>query len=539
MKKILNLILILFVSISLVACAKANANIIEKEENKNEGEYAGKTVILHSNDVHGAIEGYSYISALKADYEEKGATVILVDDGDFSNGNVYVSLSKGESAITLMEQVGYDVVTIGNHEFDFGFDNLVSNVSDRSFETICSNLYKGDELVFDDNVIIKVGKLKIGFFGLLTPETQTKVIPSAVAGLTFTEKEDMYEVAKQEIEELKKDADIIICLSHLGVDASSKGNSSYDVYNSVEGIDFIIDGHSHTVMESGDNGEPIQSTGTAFANVGVIVIDNTSKAIESNMLIATEGLEQNEEDLATAQNIIATVDEQYGIKFAETAVNLLGEKVDIRSGETNLGDLVADSMIWSATNENELEVDLDHVVAATNSGGIRASVEIGDISRSTVKTILPFGSTIALNYITGAELLEALEASTYSTPEPLGGFPQIGGMKISIDTTVEYDAGSEYPDSTYCAPNSIRRVTILEVNGQPFDENATYAVVTNNFCAAGGDTYYSFKRAYDEGKGFDTSIPMDEALVNYISYELGGKIDERYAQADGRIKIIE
>lgn len=539
MKRLIVLLLSLTMLFTLFACSgQGGIPVIEKTVNTAEGEYYGKTVILHSNDVHGAIDGYGYIAKMKKDIEAAGGTVILADAGDFSNGSTYVSISKGESAVTLMDAAGYDIVALGNHELDFGFDNVKTNLSKGTFKTVCSNVFKDGKPVFDADVIVKVGDLKIGFFALLTPETQTKVNPAQIQGIKFTEKEDLYKAASDEVEKLKPECDIIICLAHLGVDQESAGNRSTDVCTKVQGIDFIIDGHSHTVMESGENGEKIQSTGTEFLNVGMIVIDNASRKIESNHLISTDSMVHDETVLALANNIKATVDEQYSVKFATSAVDLDATKEYVRSQETNLGDLICDALVWSVTNSVELKVNADHVVAVTNGGGIRANITAGDVTRNDIKAVLPFGNTIALNYIKGTELLEALEASVNCTPEPIGGFPQIAGMKIQIDCTKEFDKGEEYPDSTYCAPKSIRRVSILEVNGKPFSPDDTYAVITNNFCAAGGDTYYAFKRAYDEGNGFDTSIVMDEGLVNFILYSLGGEIGKEYEHPQGRITVI-
>ena len=541
MKKLISVLLIAAMVLSFASCG--SKNIVELDVNSSGGKYAGKTVIVHSNDVHGAIEGYSYMAALKQSIESEGGTVILADDGDFSNGNIYVSISKGDSAVTLMNEAGYDVVALGNHEFDFGYDCLKENINHGTFKTICSNVYKDGKSIFDENVIFKVGKMKIGFFALLSPQTQTKVNPSLVEGITFTADEDLYDAAQLQIDALKaQKCDIIICLSHLGVDDESAGNRSLDVIENVEGIDFMIDGHSHTVMSytapDKENHEvPIQSTGAQFENIGIIVIDNATRQIESYELISTENLERDELVLAVAKNITETVDDEFGAVFAKTLVDLDGEKDNIRTSETNLGDLITDAIFWSATNESELKVDNEHVVAILNSGGIRASITKGDISRSDIKTVLPFGNTIAVEYVTGEELLEVLEAGTFTTPESIGAFPQISGMKIEIDTSKAYDAGEEYPDSTYCKPKTINRVTILEVNGQPFDKDATYAVVTNDFCAAGGDTYYAFYRAYSEGNGFDTSIPTDETLVNYINSALGGEIGSEYAESQGRIII--
>lgn len=156
-----------------------------------------------------------------------------------------------------------------------------------------------------------------------------------------------------------------------------------------------------------------------------------------------------------------------------------------------------------------------------------------------MNTVLPFGNTVAVVYVTGAELLEALEASTFALPDSLGGFPQIAGMNISIDATKKYDPQTTpYPSgsgkATYYGPASINRVTINSVNGKAFDPNKTYAVVTNNFCAAGGDTYYAFAAASSQ---FDTGLPLDEVLMDYITTELKGVVGEQYAQPQGRMTI--
>ena len=292
-------------------------------------------------------------------------------------------------------------------------------------------------------------------------------------------------------------------------------------------------------MTAGENGEPIQSTGTAFANIGVIVIDNETKTIEDNFLMSTAGLAKYGIVEATAQGIIDTVDAEYGTPFATTEVLLNGERdPGNRTQQTNLGTLITDAMVWSVVSAGGLEEYYDApVVGITNGGGIRATIQVGEVTKNDINTVLPFGNTVAVIYVTGAELLEALEASTYCTPEAVGGFPQTCGIEWTLDTTAEFDQGDVYmldgQESSYFAPASIKRVSIKAINGEPFDETAVYAVVTNNFCAAGGDTYNVFNRAYSEGFGFDTGIPMDEAVIDYITEVLGGTIGEQYAEPSG------
>ncbi len=533
MRKFLSVLLAMAMVLSLTVTSFA-----ADTDSEAKAEMAGKTVILHTNDVHGAIEGYAYITALKADYEAKGAEVILVDAGDYSQGEVYVSDTKGLDAVEMMNVTGYDVVTLGNHEFDYGYAQLKENMTKADFKILCANVYGEDGTpIFDANYTYTTKSgVKIGFFGMETPEAQTKANPALIKGLKFDT--DLKAVAEKQLEALKDD-DVVIALSHLGVDDSSKPYTSYDLYNAAKGIDFIIDGHSHSVMTKGKNGEPIQSTGTKFANIGVIVIDDASKKIESNSLYEIkEDTAKDAAVAAAAQKIIDRIDKEYGAVFAKSKVELNGAKAPNgnRDGETNNGDLITDAMLWKVMQNKEgLTVNEDHVVAITNGGGIRAAIKVGDVTKKDIKTVLPFGNTIEVIYVTGTELLEALEASTFCVPESIGGFPQVSGISYTISTGAVYDANAEtYPASTYYGPKSINRVTINSINGKEFKANDTYAVVTNNFCAEGGDTYYAFKAATAK---FDTGVPLDEAVMEYVTTELKGVIGEQYAAPQGRILL--
>ena len=511
----------------------------------------GKTVILHTNDVHGSIELYAKVAAMKGDYEAQGAQVILADAGDYSQGTVYVSVNKGKDAVTMMNAAGYDVATIGNHEFDYGYAQLKSNLDSAAFKVVCANVLQDGSPVFDAYTMINKGGVQVAFVGLETPEAQTKANPALIQGLTFLAGDEMYAAVQTQVDAARTaGADIVIVLTHLGVDSSSEPNTSYDLYKKVNGIDFIIDGHSHTVMTKGPEGEPIQSTGTALNNIGVITIDNATKKIESNELIPiwhteeVDGKEvtvydytKSDETVANAAKaIIDPIDADYDQKFAESAVDLNGAKAPgNRTEETNLGDLITDAMMW-AIKTKAPGVDMNNAVAITNGGGIRAAIAKGDITKKDVNTVLPFGNTLAVVYVKGSELLEALEVSTYCTPKSLGGFPQFAGMEVELNTACEYDANdTTYPGSTYFGPKSINRITIKTVNGKAFDKDATYAVITNNFLAAGGDTYYAFAAAQTQ---FDTGLPLDEILMEYITVELNGVVTDKYAAPQGRLTIV-
>lgn len=504
---------------------------------------SGKTVILHTNDVHGAIGQYAYIASVKENLKKRGAEVILADAGDFSQGTPYVSASKGRNAVTAMNVTGYDIATLGNHEFDYGYAQLVSNLAGAKFKVVCADILVPDGTPILDPSYMYTTKsgVKIGFFGMATPETQTKVNPGLIKGLKFVAGKDLYPCAQTQIDKLKADgADIVICLSHLGVDEESKadGNRSVDLAANTDGIDIIIDGHSHTIMTDGNEVEPIQSTGTKIPTVGVIMIDNATKKMEDHFLISMEGLQKEVITKAITDKLIQDVNKEYDVVFARSEVDLNGDKAPgNRTEETNLGDLIADATVYSVTKtDGALKVDQDHVVAIMNGGGIRAWIKAGSVTKNDVKTVLPFGNTISVVYVTGAQLLEALEASTYSLPEAVGGYPQTSGMKFTVDTRKAYAKGAAYPDSTYYAPASINRVTIESINGQPFSMTDTYAVITNDFCAAGGDTYYVFTKASDR---FDTGIVLDEALQDYVKTKMGGVIDSTYSAPRGDATIIK
>ena len=535
MRKFLSVLLAMAMVLSLTVTSFAADTAADAK-----AEMAGKTVILHTNDVHGAVEGYAYIAQLKADYEAKGAEVILVDAGDFSQGTTYVSSTKGADAVTMMNAAGYDVVTLGNHEFDYGYAQLKENMSKAKFKVVCADVFNEDGTpIFDANYTYTTKSgVKVGFFGMETPETQTKANPALIKGLTFADKDAFTKAAADQVAALK-DADVVICLAHLGVDAESAPYRSTDLYAAVKGIDFIVDGHSHTVMTKGEKGEPIQSTGTAFKNIGVIVIDDASKKIESNSLYEIkEDTAKDATVAAAAKVIVDRVNNEYGVKFATSKVELNGAKAPNgnRDVETNNGDLITDAMRWKVLqNKDGLTVNEDHVVAITNGGGIRAAIAKGDVTKKDINTVLPFGNTVAVVYVTGEQLLEALEASTFSTPTAVGGFPQVSGINFTIHTGKAYDKNdATYPESTYYGPKTINRVVINSVNGKEFKANEVYAVVTNNFCAAGGDTYYAFKAASAQ---FDTGIPLDEAVMEYVTKELKGVIGEQYAAPQGRILL--
>ena len=507
----------------------------------------GHIVILHTNDVHGAIDNYASVAALKDAYEAAGAQVLLMDAGDFSQGSTSVNVSEGATAVELMNMAGYDVATTGNHEFDFGYANLRTLMESAEFPILAANAFtaEGDLAMDGDNLTFQLGDVTVGVFGLATPETATKAHPAKLEGVTFLAEDELFACAQEQVDELTAaGCDYLICLGHLGIDAESTGNRSIDLLENVTGIDVFIDGHSHSTQSdiaeetngTGMVGDTVlTSTGTKLESVGVVDIaaDGTIDASTISMeeLNATEGFTPDQDIATRVSEINAQIEEDMGQVIGTSEVDLDGVRENVRASETNLGDLITDAMLWQAGQDNE-EVD----AAITNGGGIRASIAAGDITKKSVNDVLPFGNTLYVVELTGAELLEALEASTYCTPEPVGAFPQVAGIEFTINTGAAYDAGENYPGTTYAEPASINRVTIQTVGGQAFDADATYTIVTNDFLAAGGDTYYAFSAAES---GYDTGISLDQVVMDYITEELDGTVTAaRYGQTANRIHTI-
>ena len=532
-KKVLSLLMAVVMTFSLAVTANAAE---ETAQDLN-----GDIVILHTNDVHGAIAGYAKVAALKDAYEARGAYVLLMDAGDFIQGDPTVSTSEGATAVELMNLAGYDVVSLGNHEFDYGYQNLKDLEADADFAIVDANVLYNGRVAFEDNLVFTAPDgTKIGVFGLDTPETATKAHPAKIQGVTFLAGEDLYDCAQEQVDALTAEGcEYIICLGHLGIDDESAGNRSIDLLENVDGIDVFIDGHSHStradLLDATDGtgmvgNTMVTSTGTKLESIGVVTIDAEGVITTSTTPVAD--LTAEDADVAArAAAIQKEIDDEYGTVFAKTEVALNGEREPgNRTEETNLGDLITDALVWGAEREGT-EVD----AAVTNGGGIRASIAAGDITKKDINTVLPFGNTLSIVQVTGAELLEALEASTYCTPTSIGGFPQVSGIEFTVDTTKAYDQGELYPGSTYYGPKSIQRVTIETVGGEPFDANATYTIATNDFMAAGGDTYYAFAAA---SVNYDLGIAMDEVVMDYITEELKGTVTaEAYGEPAGRITV--
>ncbi|EWG09925.1 bifunctional metallophosphatase/5'-nucleotidase [Cytobacillus firmus] len=472
-----------------------------------------KITILHTNDSHGrAVEGeydgmgFAKLSTLVKQYESKNPNTLLLDAGDTLHGTTFATLSKGESIVNVMNKVGYDGMAAGNHDFNYGYERLMELKDKMLFPLLSANVRKQDgNQLLKPYEIKEVDGLKLGIFGLSTPETHYKTHPKNVEGLTFT---DPVKEAQAMVAELKaQNVDMIIAVTHLGIDESST-DTSIKVAKGAPGIDLIVDGHSHSKLVEGLEGENdtlIVSAGEYTKNLGVVELTFENNELKSKTagLITKEQTAAVEEDPAVKEVIdeIQTAQEEILSEvIGETAVKLDGEREQVRAGETNLGNLITDAMVDMTGAD----------MAITNGGGIRASISEGEITKGDVITVLPFGNYIVTKKLTGAQIKAGIENGVNSYPDAKGAFPHVSGLTFVIDESKA--AGN--------------RVQDMKIKGVPVDMNKEYLVATNDFMASGGDEYTSFKDS-----AIVNEFPaLDEALIAYIQ-----KIGTVNTKVEGRI----
>lgn len=520
----------------------------EQTASGNPGAKGTKFVILHTNDMHGYMQasdtclGIGAVAQLKKDYQQQGYDVLLMDAGDYLQGSSFANFTQGESVVEVMNAAGYDVAALGNHEFDYGSDVLEKRISEMNFPAVAANItvdVTGEPFIQQNAVFTLSDGTKVGVFGLDTPSTATTSAPKNTAGLTFAQGEELYAAAQAQIDELKgQDCSIIVCVGHLGEEASNEGNNAENVVANTSGLTVMIDGHDHlvenqTVKDKDGNDVLIAETGYYLKNIGILTYENgqfTDSLAEAGTYTGSDPelekmvAEETAEIEATMQEVVAVTD-----------FDLYGEAAPgNRTEETTMGDLAADAICWQVTQAVGSAPD----AVVLNGGAIRASIKAGEIKLLDIHNVFPFNNQLCTVEVTGAQLLEALEAATQSSPDPMGAFPQVYGIKYTLDTTVPYEKGELYPGTTYNAPAAPgTRITIHEVAGKEFDPEATYTIATNEFVATGGDTYYCFAEA-----GAKTMVYVGyldyESVLNYMKTELEGTIPEIYEEVQGRITVV-
>ena len=486
-----------------------------------------EVTILYTNDVHTYIDKqapeltYAAIAALKQSYQDAGKKVLLVDAGDHVQGTAYGSMDQGASIIELMNAAGYDAATPGNHEFDYGMDRAKELMRDADFPYLSCNWVdlRTNLRVLPEIKVFVRGGVRIAFVGITTPETFTKSTPAYFMNKAQTkyiydilggeDGQKLYSAVQKAVDKAKCLADVVIGLGHLGVDPSSSPWTSEEVIAHTTGFDAFIDGHSHTVMENKQVADAsgrmvtLTQTGSYFANVGEMTIapDGTI----STRLVST----YDQEDVAVAAEQAAwvnTVDDMLGEKIAvaDTKFYITDPatgKRRIRSGETNLGDFVADGIYTYFNEVEKLHCD----IAIMNGGGIRSDEDAGYWTFKTCKQVSPFGNVACLMAVSGKQIQDALEfAARFAGAEGKenGGFLQVAGATYEIHTdipnTVQTDDKNVWIGSATGTPR-VQNVKIHDrANGTyvPLDESKTYALAGMNYTLRNlGDGFAMFDGA--------------------------------------------
>ena len=486
-----------------------------------------EVTILYTNDVHTYIDKqapeltYAAIAALKQSYQNAGKKVLLVDAGDHVQGTAYGSMDEGASIIELMNAAGYDAATPGNHEFDYGMDRAKELMRDADFPYLSCNWVdlRTNLRVLPEIKVFVRGGVRIAFVGITTPETFTKSTPAYFMNKAQTkyiydilggeDGQKLYSAVQKAVDKAKCLADVVIGLGHLGVDPSSSPWTSEEVIAHTTGFDAFIDGHSHTVMENKQVADAsgrmvtLTQTGSYFANVGEMTIapDGTI----STRLVST--YDQEDPAVAAEQAAwVSSVDEMLGEKIAvaDTKFYITDPatgKRRIRSGETNLGDFVADGIYTYFNEVEQLHCD----IAIMNGGGIRSDEDAGYWTFKTCKQVSPFGNVACLMSVTGKQIQDALEfAARFAGAEGKenGGFLQVAGATYEIHTdipnTVQTDDKNVWIGSATGTPR-VQNVKIYDrANGTyvPLDESKTYALAGMNYTLRNlGDGFAMFDGA--------------------------------------------
>ena len=549
MKRILSLILALSLLLGCAAFAE-EAPQLDKD-----------LVILYTSDVHCGIDqgwGYAGLYAVKQ-YLSKDNYVLLVDDGDAIQGEPIGTMTTGEGIIDIMNVVGYDLAVPGNHEFDYGVDRFLALTQKANFPYLSCNFNKEGELLFAPYAIKEFNGVKIAFVGVTTPTTPRTSTPKyfmnengeyIYAFMQDTTGEALYAAVQKAADDARAEgANYVIVMAHLGDEEECRPWRYADVIANTTGIDAMLDGHSHdteqVVMKNKDGQDVVRTgCGTKMANIGALTIAKdgkiSSKLYSWNQDVAAPALlgldNPASEAVAAASGVL---DEKLKTVVASTTVDLIindpytttadGKPVRIiRNTETNLGDLCADAY---------LDQSGDADIALVNGGGIRVSINKGDITLNDILKVHPFGNSLTVIEATGQQVLDALEWSVHSMPDQFGGFDHVAGLTFEVDPTIPSPCVQDENGMFVKVDDTMtRRVRNVLVAGEPIDPAKTYKVVSHDYqLLDAGDGYTMFKGC----PVLQESVKLDnQVLIDYITGTLGGVVGEGYENPYGQGRIV-
>ncbi|MBO4704741.1 MAG: bifunctional metallophosphatase/5'-nucleotidase [Spirochaetaceae bacterium] len=521
-------------------------------------------VILYTNDIHCGIEdgfGFAGLAALKKDVQKVTPYVTLVDNGDAVQGTLIGTISKGSYIVDIMNEVGYDFATLGNHEFDYGMDVLDGLIAKANAKYLVCNIeFTGKNKTFLDRTapyaIKSYGNVKVAFVGVTTPNSITSSTPAFFQedgefvydlSKSATGKKLFYKVQNAVNAARGEGADYVILLSHTGVDEQDAPCNSVSIIANTVGIDAVLDGHSHSVIQQqlvkNKYGEEVilTSTGTKFANIGKLTISKEGKLYsqlinpslydkkDAAITKFIDGIKASYE--AEVMKVVAKSD--VALKITDsTGVRM------VRNSETAIGNLCADA--YRAVAQSD--------IAMVNGGGIRANLPLGDITYADIINVHPFGNILCKVKTTGQQILDCLEFACRSTRNVYkegqkavgesGGFQHVSGLKFTIDTSVPSSVVTD-EKGMFAGVTGARRVkdVLVEKDGKwvPIDPKATYTLASHNYMLKqGGDGFNMFEK--DELL-IDEGMIDNQVLMTYIVDILEGNLKDKYADIEGRITI--
>ncbi|MBQ2742622.1 MAG: 5'-nucleotidase C-terminal domain-containing protein [Oscillospiraceae bacterium] len=533
-KRLLSLILCLCIAVSLIPCM----GFAPKSET---------IVILYENDVHCAVEGYSKLAAMKKELSKQYNHVGVVSSGDYLQGGSLGVVSRGEYIVKLMNLVGYDAVTLGNHEFDYKLPRLLELVELMNTKPVCAN-FKDDSgnNVFEPYKIVSYGDIDVAYIGVTTPHTLTSSSPAQ-----FKNKEgeyvynfcanDLYEVVQGAIDAVKeKGADVIIAITHLGYMEEGLLWPVNDLIENTEGLDVVLDAHSHSVIEGVEfedkKGEKVilTSTGTKFASVGKLTISGDELKTE---LIPMSEYENTD---AAVDEYIAKINEEYATlgnrKIGSTDFRLDMDNGDgvrlIRNSQTNLGNFCADAY------REMTGADIGYA----NGGGIRANIEAGDITFNDLLSVFPYNNVVCVAKLNGQTILDFLELAMINYPEEDGQFAHISGLTYDVDPSVKSTVRLD-ENGAFVSVDGARRVSDVKVLNretgvyEPIDEGKIYAFATHNYFL---EDFGGGMEMFRNAKSVENLGILDvELLESFLTEKLAGKVSEKYKVAEERINFTD
>lgn len=486
---------------------------------------AKSIVILYENDVHCNIDGYSKLAGWRdAINQSDTAYAMVVSCGDYLQGGLVGAISKGQNIINIMSKMNYAAVTIGNHEFDYGGSRMEELLSQVNAPVVCCNFfnYGAAEPIYAPYVVQQYGDKKIAFVGVCTPETESAesyaIFDTDGSQLYDLRNEDVPTLVQQAVDNARSEgANYVVLLSHLGEAEKEDAISSYTLVSKTKGIDVVLDGHSHAIIERHDvnnmDGQPVNvtQTGTQFANIGKLLIKDgrmtttlipLSEIPYENATI-TDAVQEVKDGMVVLSN------RQVATSDYELTINGPNGRL-IRSGETNLGDLIADAF----------RITMNADIGMINGGGVRSGIPAGVITYGHIVNVLPHDNNVCTIEATGDELIEMLSKCTAQCPAEDGNFPQVSGIRYTIHT----------------ASHTVSDVEVMDANGtyQPIDADRKYTVATLDYYLSGG--FYGMLKTcklIEMGPSL-----MRDVLAYYMEYTLGGTTGTTYAQPAQRITIV-